>query len=97
MNEFYLDPTSGKDLASKRLDQGSSSKKRLENQSAEKASFQDVLKSAVNKAEVPSKIRQDVVDKYKSSLANGTYEVKAEELAEKMIQKIREDKTRWII
>ena len=97
MNEFYLDPTAGKSLASKRLDQGNSSKKSLENQSEEKVSFRDVLKSAVNKAETPSKIRQDVVDKYKSSLANGTYEVKAEELAEKMIQKIREDKTRGII
>jgi anti-sigma28 factor (negative regulator of flagellin synthesis) len=38
-----------------------------------------------------------MVNKYKSSLANGTYEIKAEELAEKMIQKIREDKTRGII
>ena len=97
MNEFYLDSTSGKDLTSKRLDQGASSKKIPENHSKEKVSFQDVLKSAVDKAEGPSKIRQDMVDKYKSSLAKGTYEVKAEELAEKMIQKIREDKTREII
>jgi len=38
-----------------------------------------------------------MVNKYKDSLANGTYEVKAQELAEKIIQKIREDKTREII
>jgi anti-sigma28 factor (negative regulator of flagellin synthesis) len=97
MNELYLDSTSGKNLTSKRLDQGASSKKRLAHQSTGKESFQDILKSAVGKAESPPKIRQDKVDKYKSSLANGTYKVKAEELAEKMIQKIREDKTRKIM
>lgn len=97
MTEFYLDSTSGKSQASKRLDQGVSSKKRLENQSTEKVSFKDVLESAVDKAEGSSKVRQDMVNKYKSSLANGTYKVKAEELAEKMIQKIREDKTRKIM
>jgi anti-sigma28 factor (negative regulator of flagellin synthesis) len=97
MNEFYLDPTSGKSLKPKRLEQNASSKKTSANQPTHKISFQEILKGAVDKTKVPPKIRQDMVDKYKVSLANGTYEVKAQELAEKMIQKIREDKTREII
>jgi anti-sigma28 factor (negative regulator of flagellin synthesis) len=95
MNEFYFDPTSGKNLTSRKLDQGASSKKSLENQPSQKVSFKEILKGAVSKKE--GAIRQDMVNKYKNSLANGTYEVKAQELAEKMIQKIREDKTREII
>ncbi len=97
MNEFYLDSTSGKNLAPKRLEQDASSKKTLKTDPTEKVSFQEVLKSVVDKTKGPPKIRQDMVNKYKISLANGTYEVKAQELAEKMIQKIREDKTREII
>lgn len=37
-------------------------------------------------------IRQDVVDKFKSLLGNGGYKVKADEIADKMVQKIRENK-----
>ncbi len=99
MSEFYLNSTSGKNLTPRKLEQESSSKKASENTSTPKASFQDVLKSvaAKTKAEGSSKIRKDVVEKYKSSLAEGTYEVKAKELAEKMIQKMTENKTRVII
>jgi len=96
MNESYLDPTSGKNLTPKRLKQDASLKKNLENQPVQKVTFQEVLKSVVDKTEGAPKIRQDMVDKYKVSLADGTYEVKAQELAEKMIQKIRENKTRHI-
>ena len=97
MNNFYLDPTSGKILMPKKLEQDASSNKILKSQAGQKASFQEVLKSVTAKVEGSPKIRQDMVNKYKVSLANGTYEVKAQELAEKMIQKIREDKTREII
>lgn len=97
MDEFHLDPTSGKNLTPKRLGREASSKKTSESQSAQKVSFQEVLKNAVDKTDGSPKIRQDMVNKYKISLANGTYEVKAQELAEKIIQKIREDKTREII
>jgi len=96
MNESYLDPTSGKNLTPKRLKQDASLKKNLENQPVQKVTFQEVLKSVVDKTEGAPKIRQDMVDKYKVSLADGTYEVKAQELAEKMIQKIRENKARQI-
>lgn len=37
-------------------------------------------------------VRQDVVDKFKSLLGGGGYKVKADEIADKMVQKIRENK-----
>ncbi len=97
MNEFYLDSTSGKNLTPRRLEQEVPSKKNSENRPTQNASFQEVLKNVADKTEGSPEIRQDLVNKYKVSLANGTYEVKAQELAEKMIQKIRENKTREII
>ncbi len=97
MNEYHLDSTSGKNLTPRRLEQEVSSNKKSETRPAQNVSFQKVLKSAVDKAAGSPEIRKDLVNKYKASLANGTYEVKAQELAEKMIQKIRESKTRGII
>ena len=97
MSEFYIDPTSKNNLTPRRLEQEVSSKKKPDHSSASKESFQEVLKSVAAKAQDPSAIRKDVVEKYKNSLADGTYEVKAQELAEKMIQKIRENKKQVII
>jgi anti-sigma28 factor (negative regulator of flagellin synthesis) len=97
MNEFNLDPPSGKNLTPRRLEREAPSSKKPENRATQNASFQKVLESVVDKATGSPEIRQDLVNKYKVSLANGTYEVKAQELAEKMIQKIRESKTRGII
>lgn len=97
MNEFYLDSASGKNLTPRRLEQEAPSKRNTENQPTQNISFHEVLKSVADKTGGSPAIRQDLVSKYKTSLANGTYEVKAQELAEKMIQKIRENKTREII
>lgn len=97
MNEFYLDSTSGKNLTPRRLEQGVPSKRNAENQPTQNISFHEVLKSVADKTGDSPSIRQDLVSKYKTSLANGTYEVKAQELAEKMIQKIRENKALEII
>ena len=97
MNEFYLDSILGKNPTPQRLEQENPSQKISENQPAQKMSFQEVLKSVADKTGTTPEIRQDLVDKYKASLASGTYEVKAQELAEKMIQKIRENRTREII
>ena len=97
MSDFYLDSTSGKNLTPRRLEQEVPSKKTSKNRPAQKMSFQEVFKGVVDKTGGSPEIREDLVNKYKVSLANGTYEVKAQELAEKMIQKIRENKTREII
>jgi len=97
MNELSPESTSGKNLAPRRLEQKVQSNKNPVDGHSQKMSFHEVLKEVADKAEGSSVIRQDVVDKFKVSLANGTYEVKAQELADKMIQKIRENKTREII
>lgn len=97
MNEFYLNSSIGKNPKSPPLEQGVAKTKNSDNPPAQKVSFQEVLKSAVDKTGGAPEIRQDLVNKYKVSLANGTYEVKARELAEKMIQKIRENKSQEIL
>jgi flagellar biosynthesis anti-sigma factor FlgM len=43
-----------------------------------------------------SDVRRDLVLKFKAVLANGTYQVKADEIADKIVQKIREQKDRVI-
>jgi len=39
-----------------------------------------------------SEIRYDLINKYKAALRKGGYKVKADEIAEKMVQKIRDNK-----
>ncbi len=96
MNEYPLDSTSGKNLTPRRLEQEAVLKKNSKNPPVQKGSFRKVLESAVEQAGDSPEIRRELVNKYKTSLADGTYEVKAQELAEKMIQKIRESKTRGV-
>lgn len=43
-----------------------------------------------------SEIRQDLVNRFRSVLNDGTYEVKADEIADKIVQKIKEHKNRTI-
>ena len=92
MNDYLLDSTSGKNLVPRRLEQEAS--KKTGSPSNPKVSFHNTLQEAVQEGTASHEVRQDLVRKYKVSLANGTYEVKAQELAEKMIQKIRENKSR---
>ena len=40
-----------------------------------------------------SDIRHELVDKYRDVLQKGSYEVKADEIAEKIVQKIKENKS----
>ena len=96
MNDYRLDSTSGNNLSPRKLQQEVSAKKNPKNKLLQNESFKKILKGAVEKSAGSPEIRQDLVTKYKVSLADGTYEVKAQELAEKMIQKIRENKTRNI-
>ncbi len=97
MSELYLNPSSGKNLTSSRVDKKNSASKAQGSARALSESFKEVLKSVAQKSEGASGIRQDLVEQFKTTLANGTYEIKARELAEKMVQKIRDDKTRTII
>ncbi len=97
MNELYINSSSGKDLTSSRGDKKNSASKTHESARAPSESFKEVLKNVAQKSEGAPEIRRDLVEQYKATLASGTYEIKARELAEKMVQKIRENKTRVII
>ena len=46
---------------------------------------------------VASETRQDLVDKFRDILEKGSYEVKANEIADKIVQKIRENKNSMIL
>lgn len=44
-----------------------------------------------------SEVRKELVSKFRDFLEKGSYQVKADEIADKMVQKIRENKNRLII
>ena len=46
---------------------------------------------------IVSDVRHDLINKYREKLDSGAYVVKAEELADKIVQKIRENKNRMVI
>ncbi len=59
-----------------------------------------VTLSETTKAQAPAtlprtrsgEIRRDLVQKFRNILENGTYQIKADEIADKIVQKIRENK-----
>ena len=56
-----------------------------------------VKASIQGRGNIVSDVRYDLINKYREVLDSGTYVVKAEELAEKIVQKIRENKNRMVI
>ena len=48
--------------------------------------------SSINKKAIVSDIRYDLVKKYREVLADGSYQVKSDELADKIVQKVKENK-----
>jgi flagellar biosynthesis anti-sigma factor FlgM len=46
---------------------------------------------------IASEIRQDLVNKFRNVLQDGSYQVKADEIADKIVQKIRENKNRMVL
>jgi flagellar biosynthesis anti-sigma factor FlgM len=48
--------------------------------------------SASTSKTIASEIRHELVNKFRDVLQNGSYEVKANEIADKIVQKIRENK-----
>ncbi len=53
--------------------------------------------SEATKAKTGSEIRGKLVSKFRDILEQGNYQVKADEIADKMVQKIREQKNSTII
>ena len=74
-----------KPVTDNKLSSGNVDKVTLSEPSKTQAS---VSKSKVNTSE----IRHELVNKFRNVLQNGSYEVKANEIAEKIVQNIRENK-----
>ena len=54
-------------------------------------------KSSINKKGIVSDVRYDLVKKYREILANGSYQIKSNELADKIVQKVKEGKSRILL
>ena len=50
-------------------------------------------KSSINKKGLVSDVRYDLVKKYREILADGSYQIKSNELADKIVQKVKEGKS----
>ena len=50
-------------------------------------------KSSINKKGIVSDVRYDLVKKYREILADGSYQIKSNELADKIVQKVKEGKS----
>ena len=50
-------------------------------------------KSSINKKGIVSDVRYDLVKKYREILADGSYQIKSDELADKIVQKVKENKS----
>ena len=49
-------------------------------------------KSPTTERGIVSEMRTDLIKKYRKILADGTYQIKSEELADKIVQKVKENK-----
>jgi anti-sigma28 factor (negative regulator of flagellin synthesis) len=58
--------------------------------------FKTQVSASKNKA-TESEIRHELVKKYRDILQNGNYQVKANEIAEKIVQNIRENKNHLVL
>ena len=54
-------------------------------------------KSSINKKGIISDVRYDLVKKYREILADGSYQIKSNELADKIVQKVKEGKNRILL
>ena len=80
-----IKPVTGKSASAKNIDRVT-----LSETSKTQASASEVKS-------VASEIRQDVINKFRDILQKGSYEVKANEIADKIVQKIRENKNHMVL
>ena len=50
-----------------------------------------------NKKGIVSDVRYDLVKKYREHLADGSYQIKSDELADKIVQKVKENKSTFLL
>jgi anti-sigma28 factor (negative regulator of flagellin synthesis) len=53
--------------------------------------------SKASKKDITSEIRHDLVNKFRNVLRDGTYSIKADEIADKIVQKIRDNKNHLVM
>ena len=66
----------------------------------DRVTLSKTLKAQASPSEVKSvasEIRRDLVNKFRNILQQGSYEVKADEIADKIVQKIRENKNHMVL
>ena len=54
-------------------------------------------KSSTNMKGIVSDVRYDLVKKYREILADGSYQIKSDELADKIVQKVKENKSTFFL
>ena len=54
-------------------------------------------KSSIKKKGLVSDVRYDLVKKYREILADGSYQIKSNELADKIVQKVKDGKSRILL
>ena len=55
------------------------------------------IKRNANKKDIVSDVRYDLVKKYREHLADGSYQIKSDELADKIVQKVKENKSMLLL
>ena len=53
--------------------------------------------SSISKKGIVSDVRYDLVKKYREHLADGSYQIKSDELADKIVQKVKENKSTFLL
>ena len=51
-------------------------------------------KSSINRNDIVSDVRYNLVKKFREVIADGSYQIKSEELADKIVQKVKENKNK---
>jgi len=52
------------------------------------------VKSLIDKKNIVSDVRYNLVKKFREVIADGSYQIKSEELADKIVQKVKENKNK---
>jgi anti-sigma28 factor (negative regulator of flagellin synthesis) len=84
--------SSGKDFTLKPAKKTSGNTKNESKLDQVSLSEPSTKKSSKNRKSIISDLRYDLVKKYREILADGSYQVKSDELADKIVQKVKENK-----
>ncbi len=58
----------------------------------DRITLSEISKNKIKKNNITGEIRHDLVNKFRNVLKDGNYSIKADEIADKIVQKIRDNK-----